>query len=112
MDVALVPYAFSELFSYLVVIYGGYLAWRCVRAFERRTTEAARLDTLTAEVSRLGSALAQAEGRLDQTADAQRFATELLLDRGSAQRHDAADTSRTEQPRSRRLISHRDHRAE
>ena len=63
--------------------YLGYLAWRFVRAYERRGGEPERLEALSARVRLLEEALVGVEARVAESAEAQRFATELLLGRGA-----------------------------
>lgn len=57
-----VPLALSEAIPYLTLGGGGWLAWRFVRAYERRAASAARLRALAERVRVLESALGRVEG--------------------------------------------------
>ena len=57
-----VPLALSEALPYLTLGGGGWLAWRFVRAYERRVASAARIRALAERVRVLESALGRVEG--------------------------------------------------
>jgi hypothetical protein len=80
------PYVVAEALSYGMAGGAGYLAWRFVRAYERRCTDPERLEGLADRVHVLEEAVEQVAGRVEQTAEAQRFTTQLLLGREADRR--------------------------
>ena len=83
---ALLPYYISEAVSY--VAFGGmtYLAWRVVRAYERRSLEPNQLHALLRRVESLEATVETVEGQVRQTAEAERFTTSLLVGRSGPSR--------------------------
>lgn len=71
---ASLPYIVGELFPLVVTAWTAYLAWRVVRAYERRGAGRDGLESLTDRVRLL-------EDDVEQTVEAQRFTTRLLLGR-------------------------------
>ena len=80
MDIGypLLPYFLSEAVWYGTLGGTGYLAWRFVRAYERRGGPSEPVESLTARVTTL-------EDALERTVEAQRFTTQVLLARGGDQ---------------------------
>jgi hypothetical protein len=75
-------YLLSEITSYLMAGGAGYLGWRLVRAYERRTTASTTLSELRGRVKMLEDVVEQMDQTLGQTVEAQQFTTRLLLSRG------------------------------
>jgi hypothetical protein len=73
-----VAYILSEGTSYAVLGGAGYLAWRFVRAYERRTISPDRLDALTDRVRLLEDAMDHVEDRVDRSDELHRFTTRVL----------------------------------
>lgn len=69
-------YLVGELFPLAATAWTGYLCWRLVRAYERRGAASDRLESLTDRVRLL-------EDDVEQTVEAQRFTTRLLLGRSA-----------------------------
>ena len=83
---SMIPFVLTELFPYGITAWAGYLGLRAVRAVERRgLPPAERAEALPERVRRL-------EDMLEDSLEAQRFTTRLLLDR-------AADRERIPAPR-------------
>lgn len=74
-------YLLSEISSYVMAGGAGYLGWRLVRAYERRTTSVATLSELRGRVKALENVVEQMDETLGQTVEAQHFTTRLLLSR-------------------------------
>jgi hypothetical protein len=79
MSHLMVPYILSEVMSYLMAAGAFYLAWRFVRAYERRVTAADHVSSLSARVGLLEESFGEIEARVADTNEAQRFAAELFL---------------------------------
>lgn len=73
-----VTYILSEGTSFAVLGGAGYLAWRVVRAYERRTISPDRLDALTDRVRLLEDAMDNLEDRADRSDELHRFTTRVL----------------------------------
>ena len=74
---SMLPIVLTELFPYGITAWAGYLALRVVRAAERRgLPPAERAESLPDRVRRL-------EEMLEDSLEAQRFTTRLLLSRGA-----------------------------
>lgn len=74
-------YQMNELFSYCVLAVVGFLAWRLVRAYERRRSAPDSLQLLDARMALLEDAVHRVATGVEQTVDAQRFTTRVLLKR-------------------------------
>jgi hypothetical protein len=74
----------GEFFQYASWTGAGYLAWRVVRAYERRSIKATQLRTLGKRVKRLEASVRRVDRRTASTAEAQEFTTALLLDRSNS----------------------------
>jgi hypothetical protein len=75
---SIVSYLLSEATPYLVFAGGGYLAWRFVRAYERRSVSPDRLDAITDRVRLLEDAMDHLEDRVERCDEVQRFTTRVL----------------------------------
>ena len=75
---SIVSYLLSEATPYLVFAGGGYLAWRFVRAYERRSITPDRLDGLVDRVRLLENAMDHLEDRVERCDEVQRFTTRVL----------------------------------
>ena len=67
-----IPLALSDALPYLTLGGGGWLAWRFLRAYERRVASAARLRALAERVRVLESALGRVEGSVAMLAAGRR----------------------------------------
>ena len=74
-------YQMNEIFSYCVLAVVGFLAWRLVRVYERRTSAPDSLQLLDARMALLEEAVQRVAAGIEQTVDAQRFTTRVLLKR-------------------------------
>jgi hypothetical protein len=68
----------GEATPYAVFAGGGYLAWRFVRAYERRSTAPDQLTALADRVRILEDVVDQVEDRIDRADEVQRFTTRVL----------------------------------
>jgi hypothetical protein len=68
----------GEAAPYAVFATGGYLAWRFVRAYERRSTAPDRLDALADRVRILEDVVDRVEDRIERADEVQRFTTRVL----------------------------------
>ena len=73
------PFYLSEAVSLTTFAGSAYLAWRAVRAYERRTLEPDYLRALANRLQSLEAAVETVEGQTRQTSEAQRFTTALLM---------------------------------
>jgi hypothetical protein len=78
---ALLPYYISEGISYFAFVGVAYLAWRIVRAYERRSLEPDQLRAFARRIESLEAAVGTVEDQVRQTAEAQHFTTTLLTGR-------------------------------
>ncbi len=80
MDIGLgvVSYFLGETTPYAVFAGGGYLAWRFVRAYERRAASPDQLNALADRVRILEDVIDQVEDRMDRSDEVQRFTTRVL----------------------------------
>jgi hypothetical protein len=90
-DIMVAPYLLSEMASYLAFGGAGYLAWRVVRAYERRRVDPARVRALAERVRRLEVALGEVEHSVRETAEGQRFTAQLLMTRAISRGGDARE---------------------
>jgi len=75
---SVLPYLLNEAVPYVVFAGGGYLAWRFVRAYERRAISPDRLDGLNDRVRLLEDAMDHLEDRVERCDEVQRFTTRVL----------------------------------
>jgi hypothetical protein len=80
MDLAfsVLPYLLTEGTPYVVFAGAGYLAWRFVRAYERRAIAPDRFDTVSERVRVLEDAVDELESRADRSDDLQQFTSRVL----------------------------------
>ena len=80
MDVSLgvVSYFLNEATPYAIFAGGGYLAWRFVRAYERRATAPDQLNALADRVRILEDVVDEVEDRIEHANEVQRFTTRVL----------------------------------
>lgn len=81
----LLEYLINESVSYAVIGGSGYLGWRFVRAYERRSHPRESLEALNARVAQLEDAVDRVAANVEHTVDAQRFTTRVLLGRSVEQ---------------------------
>ena len=71
----------------LLSIFGGaaalYIAFRFVRAFERRGVDRAELEALRSQVAMLEDAVDRSTRTVERLEDGQQFTTRLLMERAS-----------------------------
>jgi len=78
LGISMVSYFLGEAAPYAVFAGGGYLAWRFVRAYERRSTAPDQLNALADRVRMLEDVVDQVEDRIERTDEIQRFTTRAL----------------------------------
>ena len=80
MDIALgaLPYFVGEVVPYAVIGGTGYLAWRFVRAYERRAASPDQINALADRVRILEDVVDQVEDRIERADEVQRFTTRVL----------------------------------
>jgi hypothetical protein len=80
MDLGLgvLPYFLSEVAPYTVIGGAGYLAWRFVRAYERRVASPDQISALSDRVRILEDVMDQVEDRIGRADEVQRFTTRVL----------------------------------
>lgn len=88
MDFAVAPYLLDQVLTYLSFGGAGVLAWRFVRAYERRSAGPRQVRALAQRVRLLEATLGRVEARVEDTAEAQRFTTQVLMPRTPSTRHD------------------------
>ena len=74
----MLAYVLAEGPTYAVLGGAGYLAWRFVRAYERRTVAPDRLEAITDRVRLLEDAVDHVEDRVDRSDELHRFTTRVL----------------------------------
>ena len=82
MDIAMgagvLSYILSEAAPYAMLGGGGYLAWRFVRAYERRAAPPDQVAALTNRVRMLEDGMDLVEDRVERLDEVQRFTTRVL----------------------------------
>ena len=78
LGTSLVSYFLGEAAPYAVFAGGGYLAWRFVRAYERRSAPPDQLTALADRVRILEDVVDQVEDRIERADEVQRFTTRVL----------------------------------
>ena len=78
MGAGVLSYILSEATPYAVFAGGGYLAWRFVRAYERRATAPDQLLALAERLRMLEDGMDHIEDRVERLDDVQRFTTRVL----------------------------------
>jgi surfactin synthase thioesterase subunit len=78
MTIGVLSYFLTEATPYAVFGAGGYLAWRFVRAFERRSIPPDQLNALADRVRVLEDVVDQVEDRVERADEIQRFTTRVL----------------------------------
>ena len=88
-----VPWSFylSALVPYAVLAWAGYLAWRWVRAYERRSIRRRDLSAMSARVRLLEDSIDDFERRMARSEDVHRFTTSVLAGRAAIDHHVLAD---------------------
>ena len=82
----ILPYYVGEVVSWIGLAVSLYLAWRGIRAYERRLAEPERLLALARRVQSLETTVEAVEGQVRQASEAQYFTTALLTGRPDAGR--------------------------
>ena len=77
-------YGISELISYAMLLGGGTLVWRFIRAYEHRSIAPRDLQSLAGRMDRLEDAVDDVSSRTERVAEEQQFTTHLLISRSSA----------------------------
>jgi hypothetical protein len=96
-ELALLPYYISEIVGYVALVGMGYLAWRVVRAYERRSLEPDLLRGLTRRLKSLEATVETVEDQVRQTSEAQRFTTTLMVRRWGLPGEEAHGASKRHQ---------------
>ena len=80
MDLALsvLPFVLTEATPYAALAGAGYLAWRFVRAYERRSIAPERFDSVSDRVRVLEDAVDELESRADRSDELQQFTSRVL----------------------------------
>ena len=88
-----VPWSFylPALVPYAVLAWAGYLAWRWVRAYERRNIRRRDLSAMSARVRMLEESIDDFERRMRRSEDVHRFTTSVLAGRAALDNHVLAD---------------------
>jgi hypothetical protein len=80
---AWLPYIISEVLPYGVIGGASYLAWRFVRAYERQSVAPHQVLMLAERLERVEETIEQVHRGVEQSAEAHRFTTQVLLSRES-----------------------------
>jgi len=78
IGISVLSYFLGEATPYVVFAGGGYLAWRFVRAYERRSAAPDQLNALADRVRILEDVVDEVEDRIDHADEVQRFTTRVL----------------------------------
>jgi hypothetical protein len=78
LGIGMLSYFLGEAAPYAVFAGGGYLAWRFVRAYERRSVTPDEVFALADRVRILEAAVDQVEDRIERADEVQRFTTRVL----------------------------------
>jgi hypothetical protein len=78
IGISMLPYFLGELTPYAAMGGSAYLAWRFVRAYERRAASPDQLSALSDRVRILEDVMDQVEDRIDRADEVQRFTTRVL----------------------------------
>jgi hypothetical protein len=78
IEIGMLSYFLGEVTPYAVFAGGGYVAWRFVRAYERRSAGPHQLDALADRVRILEDVVDQVEDRIERADEVQRFTTRVL----------------------------------
>ena len=74
----MLSYVLAEAPIYTALGGAGYLAWRFVRAYERRAVAPDRLEAITDRIRLLEDTVDQVEDRVDRSDELHRFTTRVL----------------------------------
>ena len=88
-----VPWSFyfAAYVPYATVGWAGYLAWRWVRAYERRNLRRRELSAMSARVRLLEDSIDEFERRMRRSEDVHRFTTSVLAGRSGLDNHAVVD---------------------
>jgi len=78
IDIGVLSYFLGEVTPYAVIGGTGYLAWRFVRAYERRVVAPDQFTALADRVRVLQHVMDQVEDRIERADEVQRFTTSVL----------------------------------
>ena len=81
--VVLWSFYLSALAPYAAAAWAGYLAWRCVRAYERRNIRQRDVSALAARMRMLEESVDDFERRMTRSEDVHRFTTSVLAGRAA-----------------------------
>ena len=85
------PYYLELIAPYATVAWAAYLAWRWVRAYERRNVRRRDLSAMSARLRILEEGLDDHERRLVRSEDVHRFTTSVLAGRATLDSRVLAD---------------------
>ena len=77
------PVYLMQLFPYAALAWAGYLAWRWVRAYERRNVRRRELFVMSTRVRLLEDSVEEFERRMARSEDVHRFTTSVLAGRAA-----------------------------
>jgi hypothetical protein len=78
IGIGVLSYFLGEVAPYTVIGGAGYLAWRFVRAYERRAASPDQISALSDRVRILEDVMDQVEDRIERADEVQRFTTRVL----------------------------------
>jgi len=78
IGIGVLSYFLGEGAPYAVIGGTGYLAWRFVRAYERRAASPDQISALSDRVRILEDVMDQVENRIERADEVQRFTTRVL----------------------------------
>ena len=78
IDIGVLSYFLGEVTPYAVIGSTDYLAWRFVRAYERRVVAPDQISALADRVRVLEDVMDQVEDRIERADEVQRFTTRVL----------------------------------
>jgi hypothetical protein len=85
------PFYLTQLFPYAAVGWAGYLAWRWVRAYERRNLRRRERFAMSTRVRVLEESVEEFERRMARSEDVHRFTTSVLAGRAALDNRVLAD---------------------
>lgn len=85
------PFYLSSFAPYIALAWAGYLAWRWVRAYERRNFRRRDLSAMSVRMRLLEESIDDFERRIARSEDVHRFTTSVLAGRAALDNHVLAD---------------------
>ena len=91
LDIPVWPFYLRQLLPWVAVAWAGYIAWRWVRAYERRSLGRRELSTMSTRVRLLEESVDDFERRMARSEDVHRFTTSVLAGRAALDNRVLAD---------------------